>query len=98
MAGLNPALKLLLRNPYPMQPYRSSCTPNNVDPLFRHVKPGMAVIFHSQQAKISMAEVRRVNAHRQQNQEAPLFEVMDVHTGAIIWISGHQITHIVPAL
>ena len=45
-----------------------------------------------------MADVRRISDHQGNAQNPPLFEVMDVHTGVISWISGHQITHVVPVL
>ena len=81
---------------------RSRFTPNEVDPLFHHVKAGMTVILRSKDEKISMADVRRVTNHTCDPvgtaQNPPLFEVMDVHTGVISWISGHEITHVVPAL
>ena len=77
---------------------RSRFTQNNVDPLFHHVKAGMTVILRSQDDSIRMVDVRRVSEDQGTTQNSPLFEVMDVHTGAISWISGHQITHVVPAL
>ena len=77
---------------------RSSFTPNDVDPLFHHVKAGMTVILRSKDEKISMADVRRVSDNQRITENPPLFEVMDVHTGVISWISGHQITHVVPSL
>ena len=77
---------------------RSRFTPNDDDPLFHHVKAGMTVILRSKDAKISMADVRRVSNHQGTAENPPLFEVMDVHTRVISWISGHEITHVVPAL
>ena len=77
---------------------RSSLTPNDVDPLFHHVKAGMTVILRSTDEKISMADVRRVSDNQRITENPPLFEVMDVHNGVISWISGHQITHVVPSL
>ena len=77
---------------------RSSFTPNDVDPLFHHVKAGMTVILRSTDEKISMADVCRVSDNQRITENPPLFEVMDVHTGVISWISGHQITHVVPSL
>ncbi|QNI74303.1 DUF3104 domain-containing protein [Synechococcus sp. NOUM97013] len=77
---------------------RSRFTPNDVDPLFHHVKAGMTVILRSKDEKIIMADVRRVSDHQGTALNPPLFEVMDVHTGEISWISGYQITHVVPAL
>ena len=90
-------LELTQRCQHPMPTCRSRFTPNDVDPLFHHVKAGMTVILRSKDEKISMADVRRVSDH-QDIQNPPLFEVMDVHTGVISWISGHQITHVVPVL
>ena len=76
----------------------SRFTTNDVDPLFHHVKAGMTVIHRSKDSNISMADVRRVSDQQESTQNPQLFEVIDVHTGVIRWISGHQITHIVPAL
>ena len=91
-------LELTWRCQHPMPTWRSRFTPNEVDPLFHHVKVGMTVIFQSKGAKVSMADVRRVSDHQGNAQNPPLFEVMDVHTGVISWISGHQVTHVVPVL
>ena len=91
-------LELAWRCQHPMPTCRSRFTPNDVDPLFHHVKAGMTVILRSKDAKISMADVRRVSDHQGTAQNPPLFEVMDVHTGVISWISGHEITHVVPSL
>ena len=70
-----------------MPTWRSRFTPNEVDPLFHHVKVGMTVIFQSKGAKVSMADVRRVSDHQGNAQNPPLFEVMDAYTGVISWIS-----------
>ena len=91
-------LELPWRRQHPMTICRSHFTPNDVDPLFQHIKAGMTVILRSKDEKISMADVRRVSDHQGTTQNPPLFEVMDVHTGVISWISGHQITHVVPVL
>ena len=69
------------------------------DPVFLHVKPGMAVIVADPIKNAwSMADVLNVDNKACSPQTPAFFQVADVHTGEISWISTESVTHIVPKL
>jgi len=69
------------------------------DPIFLHVKAGMAVIVADPIKNAwSMADVLNVDNKVCSPQTPAFFQVADVHTGAISWISAESVTHIVPKL
>ena len=69
------------------------------DPIFLHVNAGMAVIVADPIKNAwSMADVLNVDNKVCSPQTPAFFQVADVHTGAISWISAESVTHIVPKL
>ena len=69
------------------------------DPVFLHVKAGMAVIVADPiKNGWSMVDVLHVDNQACSPQTPAFFQVADVKTGAISWISAESVTHIVPKL
>ena len=77
----------------------STIAPPKNDPVFLHVKPGMAVIVADPIKNAwSMADVLNVDNKACSSQTPAFFQVADVNTGAISWISAESVSHIVPKL
>ena len=82
----------------PVDPLRAINLPES-DPVFLHVKAGMAVIVADPTNNAwSMADVLNVDNKACSPQTPAFFQVADVHTGEISWISAESVTHIVPKL
>ena len=69
------------------------------DPVFLHVKAGMAVIVSNPKNQAwCMADVLEVNKTPHDTNTPLLFLVAEVDTGVISWINPERVTHIVPRL
>ena len=88
----------LKRSKMPVDQLRAINLPES-DPVFLHVRAGMAVIVADPTNNAwSMADVLNVDNKACSPQTPAFFQVADVHTGAISWISAESVTHIVPKL
>ncbi len=65
------------------------------DPVFLHVKPGMAVIVE-EGSDWRMADVIWVDGGARNPKVPTLFQVADVDTGTINWVNADLVRHIVP--
>ena len=68
------------------------------DPIFLHVKAGMTVIVTDTEGAWRMADVIWVDGGARNPKVPTLFQVADVDTGVINWISAYLVTHIVPSV
>ena len=66
------------------------------DPVFLHVKSGMAVIVTDTDGAWRMADVIWVDGGARNPKVPTLFQVADVDTGFINWVTADFVTHIVP--
>ena len=66
------------------------------DPVFLHVKPGMTVIVTDTDGAWRMADVIWVDGGARNPKVPTLFQVADVDTGFINWVTADFVTHIVP--
>ena len=66
------------------------------DPVFMHVKSGMAVIVTHADGAWRMADVIWVDGGARSPKVPMLFQVADVDTGVINWINADFVNHIVP--
>ena len=66
-------------------------------PVFCHVKAGMTVIVSNPADHAwHMADVLEVNTLSREAKTPVLFQVADVETGVVSWISTERVTHLVP--
>ena len=68
------------------------------DPVFLHVKAGMTVIVADTEGAWRMADVIWVDGGARNPKIPTLFQVTDVDTGVINWISADLVTHICPGV
>ena len=68
------------------------------DPVFLHVKAGMTVIVADTDGAWRMADVIWVDGGARNPKIPTLFQVTDVDTGVINWISADLVTHICPGV
>ena len=66
------------------------------DPVFLHVKSGMTVIVTDTDGAWRMADVIWVDGGARNPKVPTLFQVADVDTGFINWVTVDFVTHIVP--
>ena len=66
------------------------------DPVFLHVKSGMTVIVTDTDGAWRMADVIWVDGGARNPKVPTLFQVVDVDTGFINWVTADFVTHIVP--
>ena len=66
------------------------------DPVFLHVKSGMTVIVTDTDRAWRMADVIWVDGGARNPKVPTLFQVADVDTGFINWVTADFVTHIVP--
>ena len=66
------------------------------DPVFLHVKSGMTVIVTDTDGAWRMADVIWVDGGARNPKVPTLFQVADVDTGFINWVTADSVTHIVP--
>ena len=66
------------------------------DPVFLHVKSGMTVIVTDTDGAWRMADVIWVDGVARNPKTPTLFQVADVDTGVINWVTADFFTHIVP--
>ena len=66
------------------------------DPVFLHVKSGMTVIVTDTDGAWRMADVIWVDGGARNTKVPTLFQVADVDTGFINWVTADFVTHIVP--
>ena len=66
------------------------------DPVFLHVKSGMTVIVTDTDGIWRLADVIWVDGGSRNAKTPTLFQVVDVDTGVINWVTADFVTHIVP--
>ena len=66
------------------------------DPVLLHVKLGMTVIVTDTDGAWRMADVIWVDGGARNPKVPTLFQVADVDTGFINWVTADFVTHIVP--
>ena len=66
------------------------------DAVFLHVKSGMTVIVADTDGAWRMADVIWVDGGARNPKVPTLFQVADVDTGFINWVTADFVTHIVP--
>ena len=66
------------------------------DPVFLHVKSGITVIVTDTDGAWRMADVIWVDGGARNPKVPKLFQVADVDTGFINWVTADFVTHIVP--
>ena len=66
------------------------------DPVFLHAKSGMTVIVTDTDGAWRMADVILVDGGARNPKTPTLFQVADVDTGVINWVTADFVTHIVP--
>ena len=66
------------------------------DPVFLHVRSGMTVIVTDTEGAWRMADVIWVDGGARSPKTPTLFQVADVDTGVINWVTADFVTHIVP--
>ena len=66
------------------------------DPVFLYVKSGMTVIVTDTDGASRMADVIWVDGGARNPKIPTLFQVADVDTGVINWVTADFVTHIVP--
>ena len=74
----------------------SSVSAPKSDPVFLHVKSGMTVIVADTDGAWRMADVIWVDGGARNLKAPTLFQVADVDTGVINWVTADFVTHIVP--
>ena len=68
------------------------------DQLFLHVKSGMTVIVTDTDGAWGMADVIWGDGGARNPKTPTLFQVADVDTGVINWVTADFVTHIVPGV
>ena len=66
------------------------------DPVFLHVKAGMAVSVTDTEGAWRMADVIWVDGGARNPKVPMLFQLADVDTGVINWVNADLVTYIVP--
>ncbi|WP_186497613.1 DUF3104 domain-containing protein [Synechococcus sp. TAK9802] len=74
----------------------SSVSAPKSDPFFLHVKSGMTVIVTDTDGAWRMADAIWVDGGARNPKTPMLFQVADVDTGVINWVTADFVTHIVP--
>ncbi len=64
------------------------------DPVFLHVKPGMAAILTDTEGAWRMADLNWADGGARSPKVPTLFQVADVDTGVINWVNADLVTHI----
>ncbi len=76
--------------------HASAVVAPKTDPVFLHVKSGMTVIVTDTDGAWRMADVLWVDGGARNPKVPTLFQVADVATGVIKWITADLVTHICP--
>ena len=76
--------------------HRSYVSAPTSDPVFLRVKSGMTVIVTDTDGAWRMADVIWVDGGARNPEIPTLFQVADVDTGVINWVTADFVTHIVP--
>ena len=74
----------------------SGVSASKSDQVFLHVKSGMTVIVTDTDGAWRMADVIWVDGGARNPKIPTLFQVADVDTGVINWVTADFVTHIVP--
>ena len=76
--------------------HASGISAPKLDSVFLHVKSGMTVIVTDTDGALRMADVIWVDCGARNPKTPTLFQVADVDTGVINWVTADFVTHIVP--
>ena len=71
-------------------------TPQKTDPVFLHVKAGMAVIIRNTDGTLRMADVVNVIGSAKRPKVPKFFQVRYVENHVTNWVNAELVSHIVP--